>query len=227
MAGLFLMFLLILVVAGFAIGSIYLLYNLLLNFQPGNNQVRKDLHKLRSELRLFIDDLVPWNQEEMDLLSLNHTNKKVTRGVSPTAKGIITSIYHEPMIAWSYKRYYGQAENSILFAASSNREFVFRNNKGETIIEINNQLVGTLRENGILYSAKTNRLLARINRPQYESMFPVLIGEKEVASIVDPVQGALGTPRAFQFVADMTEEEEAVLLALTVLELVKPELPKK
>ena len=207
--------------------AVYSLYQLLTNYQPGKSKLKADLQKMKKEIQPFIDDLVPWTKEEMGLLSINQINKKVNNGIVATAKGIITSIYHEPLIAWSYKRYISPENNAIIYARSSHHEFVFRIRKDKTELKIDNQEIGTLRENGVLYSSKTERLLARINRNPDELFLPVLVGEKEVASLINPEKTTRTNPRAFEFLAEMDKEEEAVLLSLAIFEFVKNEIPKK
>jgi len=207
--------------------AVYALYQLLTNFQPGRLKIKADLQKMKTEIQPFIDDLVPWTKEEMGLLSINQINKKVKKGIITTAKGIITSIYHEPLIAWSYKRYVSPDSNAVIYARSSHHEFIFRLRKDKTELKIDDQVIGTLRENGVLYSKKTNRLMARINRSNDELLLPVLVGDKEVASLINVNKTTKSNPRAFEFLSEMNEKEEAILLSLAILEFVKNEIPKK
>jgi hypothetical protein len=211
----------------FSFAAIYALYQVLVNIQPGRSKIKADLQKMKEEIQPFIDELVPWTKEEMELLSLNQINKKVKKGIITTAKGVITSIYHEPLIAWSYKRYVSPDNNAVIYARSSHHEFVFRIRKDKTEFKIDNQIIGSLRENGVLYSAKTKKLLARINRHPDELLLPVLVGEKEVASLINPKLTTRTNPRAFEFLSEMDKEEEAVLLSLAIYEFVKNEIPEK
>jgi hypothetical protein len=223
-----LLFLLIIaIIAGVTFIAISALYQLLVNFQPGRSKIKADLQKMKAEIQPFIDELVPWTKEEMELLSLNQINKKIKKGITTTAKGIITSIYHEPLIAWSYKRYVSPDNNAVIYARSSHHEFVFRIRKNKTEFKIDNQVIGTLRENGVLYSAKSKRLLARINRQSDELLLPVLVRDKEVASLINPEKTTKINPRAFEFLSKMDKEEEAILLSLAILEFVKNEIPRR
>lgn len=219
--------LVIALIAAASFAAIYALFQLLINFQPGRSKIKADLQNMKAEIQPFIDDLVPWTKEEMELLSLNQINKTVKKGIVSTAKGVITSIYHEPLIAWSYKRYVSPDNNAVIYARSSHHEFVFRIRKDKTEFRIDNQVIGNLRENGVLYSSKTKRLIARINRSNDELMLPVLVGEKEVASLINPELTTRTNPRAFEFLSDLDHEEEAVLLSMAIFEMVKKEVPKK
>ena len=93
------MFLVLALIVGVATMLIRYLYQIMINLQPSSQKVKADIRQMKANLKLFIDDLVPWNSEEINLLSLNQVHKKLSSGIAPTARGVIPSIYHEPMIA--------------------------------------------------------------------------------------------------------------------------------
>ncbi len=200
--------------------GIALLGRLIKNFQPGKSRVAEDVRKMKAALQLFINDLIPWNKDELDLLSFNQVNQKIKKGLIKTGQGVITSIYHEPMIAWSYKKYYGGGDNAVLYAATSHHEFIFRIRNRGTAIIIDGQEIGELRPNGVLYSNKTQRMMARINKTEAHLTLPVLFGDREIATIKSPDYVQQTNNRAFELLTEMNEEEEAVLLSFTILELV-------
>jgi len=216
--GIIIFLLTILIGAGIGIGIIYAAYFALTNYQPNKSKIRTDLRKMKEEITPWISNLVPWDKEELELMSSTQTNQTVKKGMVTTAKGIFTSIYHEPLIAYSLKKYISD-NHSILFARSSNHEFVYRKKKGKTEIFIDNQKVGFLNEKGMLYGNRRNRLLARINNNDTLEL-PIIIGEKEVGTVMKPKAGTVN-PRAFQFVNKMGKQEEAVFLSLAILELVE------
>ena len=65
-------------IAAASFAAIYALYQLLINFQPGRSKIKADLKKMKAEIQPFVDELVPWTKEEMELLSINQINKKLT-----------------------------------------------------------------------------------------------------------------------------------------------------
>ena len=219
-------FFLALLVGGLlAIGVLYLAYFALIHFQPGKGKIRNDLSKMKNEITPWIDELIPWNKEELELLSSNQVKQKVKKGIITTAKGVFTSIYHEPLIAYSYKKYISSNENKVIFARTSNHEFVFRTKKGSTELFIDNQKVGVINDKGLLYGGRRKRLLARINKSENELELPIIIGDKERGTLMKPESGSVN-PRAFQFVGEMGKNEEAVFLSLAVLELVNASVDK-
>lgn len=215
------MFFLAMLSAGIlAIVLLYFLYFSLINFSPGKGKIRTDLKKMKGEITPWITELVPWTREELELLSSSQVKQKVKKGIITTAKGVFTSIYHEPLIAYSYKKYLSSKDNSILYARTSHHEFVYRTKKGQTEVFIDNQKVGYLNEQGLLYGGRKKRLLARINQDQDTLDLPIIVGNKELGTLVKSNKGTVN-PRAFQFVGKMGNNEEAVFLSLAVLELVK------
>lgn len=203
-----------------AIAALYMLYFALIHWQPGKGKIRSDLRKMKAEISPWIEDLVPWNKEELELLSSSRVNEKVKKGMVTTAKGVFTSVYHEPLIAYSYKKYISKSLNSVLYVRTSEREFVFRTKKGKTDLFIDNQKVGVINEEGLLYGGSKNRLLARINKSEDTLELPIIVSNKERGTLMKPESGAVN-PRAFQFVGEMKKNEEAVFLSLAILELVK------
>ena len=202
-----------------AIAALYMLYFALIHWQPGKGKIRSDLRKMKNEISPWLDELVPWNKEELELLSSTRTKEKVKKGMITTAKGVFTSVYHEPLIAYSYKKYISSKHNSVLYARTSEREFVFRTKKGKTELFIDNQKVGVINEEGLLYGGSKNRLLARINKSEDTLELPILVNNKERGTLMKSESGAIN-PRAFQFVGKMKKNEEAVFLSLAILEMV-------
>ena len=217
-------FLTLILIAVIVVIGVYVIGQLIKNFQPGKSKVAEDIQKMKASLQLFINELVPWNKEELDLLSFNQINKKVSKGIIKTGQGVITSIYQEPMIVWAFKRYVGGGNNAVLYASTSHHEFVFRiRNRGTTCL-IDNEEIGELRNNGVLYGAKSNRLMARINKDSDNLTLPVLVGEKEIATLKSMTYAQETNNRAFELLTDMDDQEESILLSLTILELASREL---
>jgi hypothetical protein len=211
--------LLTIVILGFL--GIYLLLSILKNLKPGRTKIQKDLALIKADLQPWLADLVPWSEEEMEQLSLNQINRKSKKGVSTTAKGIYTTVYHEPVIAWSYKKYVSQKENAVAYARTTDHEFIYRIKDQEVEIVANNKLLGILDAKGALLPAKGQKMLAQINRQSEALALPVIVNGKQVGSLTNASKSPKQNARAFQMIAKMSKEEEEMFLALGVLELIK------
>lgn len=216
----FIFFLAIFVGGAFAILALYFLYFALIHYQPGKGKIRTDLKKMKNEIAPYIEELVPWTKEELELLSSNQVKQKISKGIITTAEGVFNSIYHEPLIAYSYKKYISSKDDEVIYARTSNHEFVYRTKKGSTELIIDNQKVGVINQQGLLHGGRRKRLLARINKSENELELPIIIGDKERGTLIKPESDAVN-PRAFQFVREMGKNEEAVFLSLAVFELIK------
>jgi hypothetical protein len=201
--------------------GIYVLLKSMQNFKPGRNKIQQDLKQIKAELQPWVADLVPWSREEMEQLSLQQMNRSSRKGVVRTAKGIFTTIYHEPVIAWSYRKYLSPSENALLYVRTSDNEFIYRIKNQEVEMVIGNILVGTLRADGVLYSAKGNKQLAQINPNSEELLLPVKVNEKRVGSLTNPNKSDKANARAFQYLSDMNKEEEQLFMALSILEMTR------
>ncbi len=221
-----LLIIVILIFSASSIASIYLLYKILINFQPSSSKIKADLTKLEAEIAPWVDELVPWKNEELELLSLKQTNRVLKKGIVTSVKGVFTSIYHEPMVAYAYKRYFAGGANAILYARTSHHEFVYRIRKDGVQINIDKQFIGQLKSDGQLYNARSNQLMAKISRKAVDGLLPVVVGDRELGNLSLPDKTMNTHTRAFQFLSEnISKEEEAVFLSLSILEMVRNELP--
>lgn len=212
--------------ATIAIGGIavYVLLKSLQNFKPGRSQIQRELSEIRAELQPWAAELVPWSKEEMEQLSFRQMNKSTKKGISTSARGIFTTIYHEPLIAWAYRKYLGGSENALLYARTSDREFIYRMKSGEVEVVVNNELIGKINADGVLYNSKGNKQLAQINKDSEQLLLPVSVNNRRVGNLTLDKGSEKDNPRAFQFLTNMSKEEENLFLALSILEMAKAEV---
>ncbi len=211
------------------VGGFVLLTRILPHVQPGYKRIKEDLKIMQTDMDKWLkEELVPIGKEELELFSLNQMYQTIKKGITLRAKGVFTTIYHEPVLAYSYKRYVSSGTNALLYARTATHEYAYWVRNKEIQILIDNKLVGALTKDGVLYNDR-KRMIARINRNQME-LAPVIVHDREVASVVktELKKGETLSPRAFQFVkSDITDEEEKIFLALATLELVQQSVPKK
>ena len=211
--------------------SLRVLYSLALNFQPSRKKLQQDLLKLKEEVKPLLPDLVPLSAKELENLSYHLSNFQTQKRGAYTAKGIFTSIYTEPMVAWTFKRYISPNVNAILYVRTSEREFVYRITKKSIEVAINTGFAGLITPDGQLLNVKRKKRMALLRRPDSGELKPVFVGDKEVASIVKPGISSSPYPRVFEFVTPMSTEERDFLLALSFCELILEKMaikePKK
>lgn len=210
----------------FALGltGAYVLLKSFENFKPGRKKIQHDLKQIKAELKPLVFNLVPWSREEMEQLSLNQINRSAKNKVVKAAKGVFTTIYHEPVIAWAYRGYLGKTPNALLYARTSNQEFVYRLKDGEVEMVIGDQLVGTINASGTLHAYNTSKQLAQVGQQSDELYLPVKINDKLVGSLAKSEWSKKPNPRAFHMLGGMDKPEEELFLSLALLEMLREEV---
>ncbi|MCB0635160.1 MAG: hypothetical protein KDC54_01005 [Lewinella sp.] len=185
---------------------------------------------MKEDMDQWAGDLVPLTKEEMELFSLGQEKQVLRRGMSVTAKGIFTTIYHERVLAYSYRRYLGKDDkpNALLLARTAAHEYRYWIRKGLGTLYIDGQEVGELDRQGALRGKRTGKTLAAVQRDA-SKLLPVSVGGREVgslsASVKDQTKGLYD--RAFEFLRDdMDDKEEQLFLALALKELVERTVEK-
>jgi hypothetical protein len=197
---------------------------LMKNYRPSRTKIQQDLQQIRAELAPYVADLVPWSSEEMEQLSYNQIRRKTKSGLVKSSQGVLTTVYHEPVIAWAYKRYVSKDENGLIYARTSNQEFIYRLKKGEVEMVIGDQLVGFVNQQGVVLNQKGNKQLAQVSQNYENLVLPMKVNDKLVGSLSNPSRSQKGNTRVFQHLAKMEKEEEELVLSLSILEMVKREV---
>ncbi len=227
MGNMFMFIVTILVMAAIAFSIIFAMYMMLTNFTPGQSKVQGDVDKMKSEIQPWTEELVEWKKEELNLLSFNNINKQIKKSIVKTAKGVLTSIYQEPLIAYSFKQYFGNKKNAILYARTADREFQYRIREKAVAVSVDGQPLGLIQKDGRLLDPETKQLTARISRTDDELILPIIIRDREVAGLLKPVAGQplSSTDRAFEFVNPVEQTDEELVLSLSIWEILRKEVP--
>ena len=208
-----------------AIGGLflYILFQFLTSFPPGRKRREDELKNLKAEIAPWFPDLISWDKDELEMLSLNQINNKKSGALRPTGKGIFTSVYSEPMIAYAYKQFQGKGRQALVYAKTSNHEYALGIKSKETNVWIDGEPLGTLNSSGVFLNPNKKEL-ARIKKSSDQELLPVFMSDREVASLIHPDRLKDVNPRAFQLVKEMSKEEESVIVALAINQMVKKEL---
>jgi len=219
--------LLSLLIAG---SGVYLFGRVFRDFQPGNKKIQTDLKKIQEEIDSLSIDLVPLDVEELEQVSYGQELQTAKRRFTKSGRGVFTTIYHEPVIAYSYKKYAGSKIQGLIFAKTTQYQFAYLIRKNGVQVVLNKDLLGTFQEDsGVLYDGGRRKVaLAQISKGP-EGIDPVVIGKREVASL-NPIN--LGkevlSQRAFAFIkSDINVEEIRLFLSVAVLRMVKSVMPVK
>lgn len=201
----------------------YLFSRNISGMRPGDKKLLRELAAIREEVLNNLDDLAPLRKEDMELLAAKEINKKTKKGFTANFQGVFTTIFEEPAIAYYYRRFRAKKRDGLLFAKTQRHEFTiqFRNNDAEVVVD--NQPLGLYEiSTGILFSGRTKKMIAKLDRGG-EELMPMIIQGKDVGKmnkLGKPVKDAL-SQRVFEYVKnDLSPEEEAIVLTFAVIELV-------
>jgi hypothetical protein len=205
----------------FISGAVYLLSKTFLSVvsNPESKAWKRTVERLRARLKRKYPELIPWDKEMLSLLSHNRELKK-PGWFDNVYEGVYLSIFHEPVLAFVQMR---SGQDSVMVARTSDREFVFRQKKGETEIWINGQPFAVLVNGNLLAAGKGSRVIAQVDAQSGEPQFPVVLGNQTAASISNP-EGALErspNPRVLTLLRETNAEEDNALLALAILQMAK------
>jgi hypothetical protein len=205
-----------------ALGFIVIqLVRFFLSINSSTGQKRRDLEQLKLKVAEQVKELVPMSLTELELLSVNQSGVTATRGLNSVKTGSFTSVYHEPLVTYAYKKYSYPKESSILLVSTASDDYIYKSEGTRTQVFLNNSELGIIDSEGNMYDPKTKKQLARIEADQVLSSHPVKIGDKEVGEIVNVLLNESPNPRAYQFLEPMDEREEQIFKALTFLSLVE------
>lgn len=204
--------------------GILLLVNLVFrNLAPGKRKKSSTVRELRSDMAKWMGDLVPVGKEELELFSQGQEKQVLRTGMRTEAKGIFTTIYHEPVLAYSYRKFLGKKDNAVLLIKTAENEYLYWTRNGKTELSIDGQEVGILEPDGRLLGRRTGKEIAQLAPPDESRYLPIRVYEREVGSVSDAANDKQGpTKRAFEFLQqEMTEKEEQLFLSLAARELVQ------
>ncbi len=212
----------LLIVGGFAVAGIAFILSQVLGFTIAVNRLSKkakrDISLLRDELQAYLTDLIPLDREELELLSLSMENVIMKGRFGSITKGHLTTIYNEAVAAFAYKTY----ENGefVLTLGTKEDDYVFVGTKDGTDVYINDQEYGNINNSGILRTfdkkIELGRLVDQSNR--YSDL---LIGERKLASLLNPQLKNMENARAFPLLTDYTDNDEQILLSLASLSIIQ------
>lgn len=201
---------------------ISILDKLFAGFRPVIYKLRNDLRLLQPELKSWAaDNLVKWDRQELELLSLiQHRQFKKTMRFK-TTRGVFQSIYHEPLMVYTQKMY--NPQEGVLIARNSFHEFAYIINKDVEVF-IDEEYFGKLDSQGKLWYNQKN-VIASVDRGD-GILLEIKVNNKTAGNLLNEIKKESRNPRAFQYVAELDDVEEKVFLAMAFFEIIRRS-PKK
>jgi len=125
------------------------------SLQPEGTRYKSSVDKITSYFKQTSPELVQFDEEELSLLSGNVAKmKKNLFFVSTPEEGILTSIYHEPFVAFSRQWHHPGKKLGVIGIATHSDTFLYIMKKDHTDVFINDRPYGTFQPNGDLVAMK-------------------------------------------------------------------------
>ena len=193
----------------------------ILGMPPSAGKITRDLAVMRNETKGWYEHLIPFQQEkELELLSLTQEKKWVKKSLERFLTGVFKSIYTEPMFTYAYVDYTkGKGKNALLLVRTKSNEFVYRIKRKFTELYVDGALAAVITPEAEMYSVRTKRQLGRISEVSHD-YFGIIIGEREVAHLLNPEKVDRVNPRAFIILENMTDQEEILFTSISLIEIV-------
>lgn len=186
----------------------------------GEKQINRDLKQLRARLDRQSARLIPWSPEEMELLSLNLLEKKISRGTHPLEQGILKNIYQEPVLAYACKRYKGKDTKILLLVRGKDFELVMvRNSRGTTIYR-DHRYIGSLQADGKLIHPGGGKVIGAIGQSDLLEL-PLYLDDQIVAGVRTEREKRAINPRALQLYRPLRRDEESLVLAMGMWQILQ------
>lgn len=186
--------------------------------KSAKRQRQRDLRYLRSLINEFKDGLIPFEESEFKLLSTNPVIKKSKRTRASFSRGVLSTIYQEPLIAFSFKESFRDGKQ-ILLAQSDKNSYQLSNRGAVTEAFVDDVLIGIINDQNEFFDTNKNKI-AGIQQPLGEKYAKIFLHDKDTAHInVKGSDTISESERVFSLFHDFKHEdsEEMVLLTLYYL----------
>ena len=198
-----------------------------LSMPPGTRKINQDLAVMRQIIKPIQGRLIPFQAEkEIEIMSLQLDIKSHKQGLDKIISGTIQSIYYEPMVAFAYKDYIKGVREALLCCRTSHHELIYRIKKQEVDVYMNGNQAAVIDQHDVMHGLRSRKPLGRI-RPYSNDLLSVVINEREVGQIFNPLRPHTHQQRAFSLMATLDDEEEAIFMALSLYEILTRILENK
>lgn len=196
------------------------LVRMVLKLPPGVRKINHDLGVMREILRPIQDQLIPFQEEkEIELMSLKCDIKSQKRGLDKISTGQIHSIYYEPMVAFAYKDYVKGTREALVCCRTRTSEIIFRIKKRDVDVYFNGNQVAYIDQHNVMHGIRSKSILGR-TRPYSSDLISVVVKEREVGQMFNPLRPHSPQQRAFTLIANLDQEEEGIFITVALFELI-------
>lgn len=162
--------------------------------------IEKEVAKTKKMFDKQLETLIPWNRNEMDLLSYFVAEKSERKGFGYSFRGIFTSVYQERMMIFQRKIPFGKSKNGFTIVITKNHEILY---DAKDQVYVNGEFLGVIDKKGRFLNKKLRRVFGSLNNLRYHK-FEIANEENLIlGSIKLPEDWELPFPRAIEVYEDL------------------------
>ncbi|NNL93115.1 MAG: hypothetical protein HKO66_12825 [Saprospiraceae bacterium] len=178
-------------------------------------QMMRDLRYLNKLLSEFKEGLIPFEEDEFKLLAAQPVLKKTRKTNAAYSRGVLSTIYQEPLIAFSLKESYND-DQVILLAQSKKSKYRLTFNGNETEVMMDGSVLGHIDEDNQLIDPMDKKI-AFIDNKSSRKYARIMMHDKDVAHINVKNEDIVGeSTRVFSLFHDFNEADADEIILLTL-----------
>lgn len=180
--------------------------------RPQASRVQRDLDHMRHLTSAWEQELVPWNNHELELLSYRISNPNPRKWTPRTNefRGLFTSVYNEPLAIINYKKY--NPQQIIWRVRIQPHELLYIRNNQQVKVFLDSVQVATIVQD-VMYAIRQQAPIGRIDY-QHGPNPSVEVRGKDIGLINLPNPDLSINQRVIQLFSRPNEDDEIVFLAL-------------
>jgi len=194
-----------------------------LSTQASTSRIKHDIKKLRDNLAQLLKDLSPWDENDLEMISLQISEVQKNVKLNQIVSGFINNIYQEKVVAFAYKNYYGKKGKALLYARNSMHEFYYKISPKSVDIYMDKIQLGTLyKDGGFFLSGQEDESKAKASISQSDTMslLPVEMDGKKIASLTNPSERSYENTRAVTLLEHIDQTDHDLLTSLVLFEII-------
>lgn len=185
--------------------------------RPQGSRLPDQVQKLKNFSEDVHGILIPWQPEELELISFQLANVAPKRKDKAREwKGIVTSIFHESLFSIAVRKLNKTGSNAIVLVRNSEMEWVFRIKDRQSIVYINGQGAARIKSNGTMVPFKKSGVLGTAEITPYGNT-KISIRGVEIGELNKFEDDAGFNQRAITVLKDFDDDGERLLFLTLVL----------
>lgn len=188
-------------------------FKFLLKLSGYGNQLDRYIQELKNECDDLRKNIIPFTSEEFELLSLN-INKPIKKGsFSKITKGILDTIYYEPLLIYASTQV-GPSEK-ILYIEASTESWIYHIENNKTKVWFNGDPIGYISHHH-QFLTLDRRVLAVLEKNLSNKSYNVLVKGNHVCKLNNPLDENKISNRNLQMLHEVDQSEMASVIALVL-----------